>query len=338
MNALIDSGAGGTFIDKKFTKQNEIALIPIGKKIQIFNADGTENNSGTIESCIWLKIQMGKKKISIRFLVTELGKDKMILGLPWLKQYNPKIDWNTGKVDIDSIHMENTFSRMFMRSVELARMEVIKPWPRPNIEEVFETLPDNGPILENLIESSLENEDEIWIRAKTSIFQGLAHQHIDDKAKVKLPEAYAEYRTVFEKEASERMLKWKTWNHAIDLKTNFIPKDCKIYPLSPKEQKEQDKFLEENLRKGYIWPSKSPMASPFFFVSKKDSKKLRPCQDYRRLNERTIKNAYPLPWVDELLDKLKGAKYFTKLDLRWRYNNVRIKEGDEWKAAFLNDW
>jgi len=58
MNALIDSGAEGTFIDKKFTEQNWIALIPIGKKIQIFNADGTENNSGTIENCIWLKIQI----------------------------------------------------------------------------------------------------------------------------------------------------------------------------------------------------------------------------------------------------------------------------------------
>jgi len=64
------------------------------------------------------------------------------------------------------------------------------------------------------------------------------------------------------------------------------------------------------------------MASLFFFVSKKDSKKLRPYQDYRHLNEGTIKNAYLLPRVDELLDKLKGAKYFTKLDLRWGYNNV----------------
>ena len=111
------------------------------------------------------------------------------------------------------------------------------------------------------------------------------------------------------------MLEHKPWDHAIDLKPNFIPKDCKFYPLSPKEQKEQDKFLEENLRKGYIRPSKSPMASPFFFVSKKDLKKLRPCQDYRHLNEGTIKNTYPLPRVDELLDKLKGAKYFMKLNL-----------------------
>ena len=75
------------------------------------------------------------------------------------------------------------------------------------------------------------------------------------------------------------------------------------------------------------------MASPFFFVKKKDGK-LRPCQDYRYLNDWTIKNAYPLPLISEIMDKLKGAKYFTKLDVRWGYNNVRIKKGDEWKAAF----
>ena len=75
------------------------------------------------------------------------------------------------------------------------------------------------------------------------------------------------------------------------------------------------------------------MASPFFFVKKKDGK-LQPCQDYQFLNEWTIKNAYPLPLISEIMDKLKGAKYFTKLDVRWRYNNIRIREGDEWKAAF----
>ncbi|KAI5115195.1 hypothetical protein M0805_006798 [Coniferiporia weirii] len=75
------------------------------------------------------------------------------------------------------------------------------------------------------------------------------------------------------------------------------------------------------------------MASPFFFVGKKDNE-LRACQDYRALNEGTIKNAYPLPLISELMDKLKGAKYFTKLDLRSGYNNIRIKDGDQWKAAF----
>ena len=75
------------------------------------------------------------------------------------------------------------------------------------------------------------------------------------------------------------------------------------------------------------------MASPFFYVKKKD-RKLRPCQDYRYLNDWTIKNLYPLPLISELLDKIKGAKYFIKLDVQWGYNNVQIKEGDQWKAAF----
>src|SRR6202040_1325242 len=77
----------------------------------------------------------------------------------------------------------------------------------------------------------------------------------------------------------------------------------------------------------------SPLASPFFFVKKKDGK-LRPTQDYRKLNEATIKNRYLLPLISELVDRLRGAKVFTKMDVRWGYNNIRIKEGDEWKAAF----
>ena len=75
------------------------------------------------------------------------------------------------------------------------------------------------------------------------------------------------------------------------------------------------------------------MASPFFFIKKKDGK-LRPVQDYRRLNEQTVKNKYPLPLISELVDKVKGTKYFSKMDIRWGYNNIRIKEGDEWKATF----
>jgi hypothetical protein len=116
-------------------------------------------------------------------------------------------------------------------------------------------------------------------------------------------------------------------------KNHFKPRSCKTYPLSPNEQQELDSFLDENLKKGYIRPSKSPMASPFFFVKKKDGK-LRPVQDYQELNKGTVKNAYPLLLIPELIDKLKNAQIFTKVDLRWGYNNVRIKEGDEWKAAF----
>ena len=109
--------------------------------------------------------------------------------------------------------------------------------------------------------------------------------------------------------------------------------DCKIYPLNPMEQKQLDEFPKEQLDTGRIQPSKSPMASPFFFVKKKDGA-LQPVQDYRKLNEMTIKNRYPLPLISELIDQLAGAKYYSKMDVWWGYNNIQIKEGDEWKATF----
>lgn len=151
-----------------------------------------------------------------------------------------------------------------------------------------------------------------------------------------VPEQYRRYMSVFSKAESERLPEHKLHDHAIELVPEAKGFHAKVYPLSKPEQEELDKFLAENLKKGYIQPSKSPMALPFFFVKKKD-RALRPVQDYRRLNEMTIKNRYPLPLISELIDKLKGAKYFTKLDVRWGYNNVRIKEGDEHKAAFVTN-
>jgi Reverse transcriptase (RNA-dependent DNA polymerase) len=117
------------------------------------------------------------------------------------------------------------------------------------------------------------------------------------------------------------------------MKSGFEPKSFKTYNLMPEEQVELNKFLKENLDKGYIKQSRSPMASPFFFVKKKDGK-LRPCQDYQYLNDWTVKNAYPLPLISEIMDKIKGAKFFTKFNVRWGYNNIRIKAEDQWKAAF----
>ena len=125
----------------------------------------------------------------------------------------------------------------------------------------------------------------------------------------------------------------KPWDHAIELVPGAQAKGCKVYPLSVTEQGELDRFLTENLESGRIRQSKSPMAAPVFFVKKKDGS-LRLVQDYRKLNDMTVKNKYPLLLISELVNQLWGAKYFTKLDVRWGFNNVRIKEGDEWKAAF----
>ncbi len=149
-----------------------------------------------------------------------------------------------------------------------------------------------------------------------------------------VPEEYHSFRDLFSKENFNEKPERTPWDHAIELVPNAkATLDCKVYPLNRNEQEQLDKFLDENLASGHIRPSKSPFASPFFFIKKKDGT-LRPVQDYRKLNEMTIKNRYPLLLISELIDKLRGAKYFTKLDIRWAYNNVRIKEEDEQKAAF----
>jgi len=179
-----------------------------------------------------------------------------------------------------------------------------------------------------------EEQERVWVRTKTFISQGLAHDAETKKTKTKLPKEYEEYKTVFKKKASEHFSVKKPWDHAIDLKPDFIPKNCKVYPMSPENKRNLTSLPMKTSAKKYIRLSKSPQALPFFFIFEKDSGKLRPCQDYQRLNDWTIKNAYPLPCVGDLLDKLKGAKYYTKFDLWWGYNNVRIKEGDKWKAAF----
>ena len=186
----------------------------------------------------------------------------------------------------------------------------------------------------------LLEEDKVWINTKTSksIEFHLLHDIKKDDFLLteQIPKEYHKFIRVFDKEEANHFPKSQVWDHRIELKEGFQPKSFKVYNLTPEEQKELEAFLKENLEKGYIWPSKSPMATPFFFVKKKDGK-LWPCQDYRYLNEWTIKNTYPLPLISELMHKIKDRKYFTKLDIWWGYNNVWIKEGDEWKVALKTD-
>jgi len=143
-----------------------------------------------------------------------------------------------------------------------------------------------------------------------------------------VPTRFWKWKKVFGKKELERMPVQKPWDHAIELKEGFVPRKGKVYSLSRDEREEVQAFVEDQLRKGYIQPSKSPQTLPVHFVAKKDGKQ-RMVQDYWHINEGTIKNAYPLPLIVDILDGVGTRKVFTKLDLCWGYNNVRIKEGDE---------
>jgi RNase H-like domain found in reverse transcriptase/Reverse transcriptase (RNA-dependent DNA polymerase)/Integrase zinc binding domain/Chromo (CHRromatin Organisation MOdifier) domain len=119
--------------------------------------------------------------------------------------------------------------------------------------------------------------------------------------------------------------------HAIE--TIGDPPFGPIYNLSAPELAELRQYLDDNLAKGWIQESISPAGSPIMFVPKKDGG-LRLCVDYRGLNAVTIKNRHPLPLISEILDRLGGSTYFTKIDLKDAYHRIPVKPSDQWKTAF----
>jgi hypothetical protein len=226
--------------------------------------------------------------------------------------------------------------------------------PHMDTDETDEEAQDTGPALDDDLDSEV---DDFTIEEDDRVFMAMVHLvnpdhfvHASSMVSRRLAEAFAKtskpkgfkdivptslhtYADVFSETAFDSLPERCKWDHAIELEREPSPGFRKVYPMTLTEQTEMDAFLEEALATGRIRQSKSPLGALVFFIKKKDGK-LRFVQDYRALNAITRKNRYLLPLIDNLIHRLKDAHYFTKLDVRWGYNNVRIREGDEWKAAF----
>ena len=149
-----------------------------------------------------------------------------------------------------------------------------------------------------------------------------------------IPARYHQFWTIFSDLAANRFPPAREDDHAIVLKDGAPSTiGCRVYRQTEKELAATQEFITDALAKGYITDSKSPYASGLFYRAKKDGK-LRPIMDYRELNKWTVRDEYPLPLIGNIMDHLQGKNLFTKLDIRWGYNNIRIKEEDRWKAAF----
>uniref|UniRef100_A0A8C6MBY8 Gypsy retrotransposon integrase-like protein 1 n=1 Tax=Nothobranchius furzeri TaxID=105023 RepID=A0A8C6MBY8_NOTFU len=148
-----------------------------------------------------------------------------------------------------------------------------------------------------------------------------------------VPAEYHSLQQVFSKDRASSLPPHRPYDCAIDLVPDAVLPTSKLYSLSKPEQVSMSNYISESLASGIIRPSTSPLGAGFFFVSKKDGS-LRPCIDYRGLNQITIKNKYPLPLLSSTFEPINDASIFTKLDLRNAYHLVRIREGDEWKTAF----
>ncbi|KAH0282023.1 hypothetical protein KCU62_g9957, partial [Aureobasidium sp. EXF-3399] len=142
-----------------------------------------------------------------------------------------------------------------------------------------------------------------------------------------------DYVDVFSRQSADQLPPHRPQDHGIDLQPGKQPPYSRARGMSHEELLATKKYLDENLDKGFIRRSSSPAAAPMLLV-RKPGGGLRFCVDYRGLNDMTIKNRYPIPLIRETLDKLSRAKYFSKLDIIAAFNNMRIKEGDEWKTAF----
>ena len=152
---------------------------------------------------------------------------------------------------------------------------------------------------------------------------------------MELPSKYQDFKDLFkEKEEEAALSKHKLWDHKIPIEDSKIPNHYReLIPLSKKEEDFLKDYIKKHLAKGFIRPSKSSIAHGVLFAPKKDGS-LRPYIDYRKLNAITKKNRYPLPRIDELQDRLIDAKWFTAINIRDAYYQIRIKEGEEWKTAF----
>ncbi|KAJ1045361.1 hypothetical protein NDA10_003231 [Ustilago hordei] len=148
-----------------------------------------------------------------------------------------------------------------------------------------------------------------------------------------IPKPYQHLRDVFDEVEADKLPHHTEHDLHLELIEGGKPPQGPLYLKGPKEMSELRRYLDENLEKGFIRPSKSLARSPVLFVPKKDGG-LRLCVDYRGLNEITVKNRAPLPLIEEQLFLLRKARIYTKLDLRAAYNLIRIAKGDEWKTAF----
>jgi hypothetical protein len=309
--ALVNSGATDNFMHPAFAKRMGLGLQKLLNPKKIYNIDNTSNRSGMITHYLDLNVCTRRSHKKMRFLVTDIGHEEILLGYPWLATFEPKFNWRSAVID---------------EQVLPIIISSINPWTPHTQPTIAATLSEST---KQSIVRQLDAECTI-----RGVATDLAIQAGEQQTEAILPNEYQEFARLFSDEAADRFPPAREWDHAIDLKPGAPDAlDCKVYPMTRDEDTALEKFLDEMVGKGYIRPSKSPYASPFFFVKKKDGK-LRPVQDYRRLNSHTVRNQYPLPLIAQLISDLSGAHIFSKVDVRQGYNNVRIKKGDEWKAAF----
>ncbi|KAH0604176.1 uncharacterized protein H6S33_007207 [Morchella sextelata] len=294
--ALIDTGASGyAFIDESFARHNNLTMTPLKIPRRVDVIDGRPIKSGKITHIVDVSLDIHGHQETAPCFVTKLGHYPIVMGIPWMRRHDVTIQPKENLLVFDS--------QSCCQHCSLSGTAVI-------VHGISIPLPEHHTVIVSAIEKSTINIKEL------------------------VPKEFHHHLHMFQ-EYDASILPPHRPSHDIEivLEEGKRPPYGPIYGLSQIELKALREYLDENLPKGFIRASESPAGAPILFVKKNDGT-LRLCFDYRGLNAITIKNRYPLPLLKETLAKLSRAQYYTKLDLRWGYNQIRIAEGDEWKTAF----
>jgi hypothetical protein len=298
-------------MSSSFASRLGIEVVPVeGVSVSGGLANGPEQTVCRTVNPVPLSIGTGYTE-DLHFTVTDLTYD-IILGLPWLELANKQVDWK--RRTISFIHnatpvtleagkpskraLKSQFGDRLMNSVQVNKLLKKK-------QPIFQVVPNVRP-------NATENRAEEYQRCET---------------------LKAEFPDVFPQDLPSQLPPDRGAPFKIETLPGATPVNRPIYRLSPTELDELRRTLDDLLAKGFIRPSTSPWGAPVLFAPKKDGG-LRFCIDYRGLNKQTVKNAYPLPRADDLIDQLNGAKFFSKIDLRSGYWQIPIDSEDVAKTAF----
>ena len=303
--ALLDTGATESFVDRKTVQRLKLGTQTLDTPRPIYNVDDSPNKTGTITQVCYLQVIQGNKKQRTPFYVTDLGTDCFRLGYPWCQDFKPSIDWSNSLLNGPKVCME-TLLYGKVQHVHQNLKESLRA--KENDDLIFsvsvtnmtESPEDALAALEKSMEPG-NDDDTLWSGGTTSDLEcsrveyirrthnavEMAHEYAKSHAKeeVVLPEQFKRHAALFSDEEAKKFPPSRPHDHKIEL-TDKAPVqfNCKMYPMSAKEQAAEDKFLDENLEKGYIVPSDSPYGFSTFQVPKKDSDEMRYIIDYRPLN------------------------------------------------------
>lgn len=321
--AMIDTGATGyAFMDSVFAQDHDFVLTPLRTPRDLTVVDGTPISSGQITHIVRLELVINGHREYAPFFVTRLGHYPIIMGIPWMKHHDLLLRPRQNQIRFASPSC--------LSQCSISGQPVVAQGIRSR------TLPPPTPIHVSAIGAhpfhrlTRKQGNTLLCASLRTIDNALAtpNPHLTN-----VPTELHKFGNMFLESSAAVLPPHRPHDLAINLQEGKEPPFRPMYNMSRNELQALRDYITENLSKGFIRYSESPAGAPILFVKKSDGS-LRLCVDYRGLNEITVKNRHPLPLLPETLTQIAKAKYYTKLDLRWGYHQLRIKEGDEWKTAF----